>query len=426
MFNDTDNKNIVFNAKIPAVKYEIISQQGAYGCRRSVGAGGYDVSSDRTMLCWHEGGMDIMTCQYDHVTNKWSDKRMVCKNNMTGKWDYHNYPVMIIAPNGKALIFYCIHSNKMFQLTPDEVHSVDTGYTKKIICEDQTGYPHPVVYKDTIYIFYSRNQEISWPYRPLCYIKSTDSGATWSEPVTVIDSGKCDPWKFDEVYQCDGKFAPADGVHPDRILLGWNMWGGPGGHAAQGNGAYFAYLSMEDEKMYAADGKCLGDTISYADMEKYCMVERTMSSDTVSHTITMVLCENLPGGGHIVVTGRRNPENAADSIHCSIYRDGAWQTEIIDDRTAVAKDIIYDYEKNALRLACNLSQKLVIYEYKDGVWQVESATDIPYANGANSVPYINFIKGYRKRCQLLLATIDNRCAMEDYSGKWPVIMYGEW
>ena len=151
-----------------------------------------------------------------------------------------------------------------------------------------------------------------------------------------------------------------------------------------------------------------------------------MSSDTVSHTITMVLCESLPGGEHIVVTGRRKPEDASDSIYFSIYRNGVWQTEILDDRTAVVKDIVYDYEKNEVRLACGLAKKLIIYAYKDGVWQIESATDIPYANDANSIPYINFIKGYQKRCQLFLCTIDNRCAMEDYSGKWPVVMYGEW
>lgn len=425
MLNDTDIVTNTFDPQIPAIRYEVLSEHGTFGCRRSVGAGEYDPVSNRTMLCWHEGGMDIMTRQYDHTTHTWGAERLVCQNNMTGKWDYHNYPVMVTAPDGKALIFYCMHSNKMFQLTPDRAHSVDAEYTKKVICEDRTAYPHPVVYRDTVYVFYSRNQEISYPYRPLCYIKSTDCGETWSEPVMVIDSGKCDPYKFDEVYQCGGKFAPARGAYPDRILLGWTMWGGPKGHAAQASGAYFAYLSMEDGKMYSAAGRCLGNTVSYRDMAEHCTVERTMPSELVSHTVSAVLCESLPGGEPVIITGRKDPKTGAGAVCCSVYRGGEWQTETVDARTWTVKDAVYDYDKKELRVACVLSQKLVIHACRNGVWYTESVTDIPYAGGANSVPYINFIRGYRKEYQLLLSTIDNRRATEDYSGKWPVVLYGE-
>ena len=97
----------------------------------------------------------------------------------------------------------------------------------------------------------------------------------------------------------------------------------------------------------------------------------------------------------------------------------------MEDRTWTVKDAVYDCEKKELRIACVLSRKLVIYAYRNNAWQIESVTDIPYANGADGVPYVNFITGYHRRYQLLLSTIDNQNMTKDYSGKWPVVLYGE-
>ena len=290
MLNETDVVKNTFDSKIPALDYEILSEHGTFGCRRPVGAGVYDPSSDQTIVCWHEGGMDIMVRWYDHRSGQWGKVKKVWANHMNGIWDYHNYPAMILAPDDRPLIFYCRHSSHMYQLTPMDTRRIDTDYTRKVICRDQTAYPHPVVCGSDIYIFYSRNQEISYPYRPLCYVKSTDCGETWSEPIVIVDSGKQDPGKFDEVYQCGGKFAPAQGGYPARILLSWTMWGGPKGHAAQGMGAYFAYLSLEDKCLYSAGGKCLGKTIFYREMVEYCTVARTLPSETISHTISAAIC----------------------------------------------------------------------------------------------------------------------------------------
>lgn len=151
---------------------------------------------------------------------------------MYGRWDYHNYANLVKTPDGEKTIFFARHTKEMFMLK-------SPNWEKVIISKDFTCYPSPVVVGDDIYVFYSRHDNMAngnmvngikmYPYRSLRYIKSSDSGKTWSKAIKMMDSAKQSPREIDEVYLCGCNYYEKNSLHPNRIQLDWTMWGGVNG-----------------------------------------------------------------------------------------------------------------------------------------------------------------------------------------------------
>lgn len=265
-----------------------VADNHSFGCQRPMATGLYDPVADKTFIVWNGPEMDIYVREYDHGTSSWRSQVKVADLDMAGRWDYHNYPAMILAPNGKLQIYYNKHSDKAYMLEAPNTHSVDGQWSQTQISSDLNCYPMPVVAGDDIYFFYSKNDDVMYPYRTFRYIKSTDNGATWSNPVTVIDSGKNDPDKFDEVYATQVKYDASN----DRIYMTWQMAGGQYGHNKQSKDLHMAYLDRSNNKMYGTGDLNCGGIVNYADFTKTIVFESVPGTPSMGYAKS----HNLNGG----------------------------------------------------------------------------------------------------------------------------------
>lgn len=153
---------------------------GTFGCRRSFGHGVYNAAANKTVICWNGEKMSIYVREFDHDTLTWSDPFKVHDPNYTGRWDYHNYPCITLAPDGRYLIFYFKHSSDAYMVKSPGPNTIAGTWSDQKLSEDKCAYPMPVVVDDTIYLFYSST--VAHWHRPYRMIKSVDSGETWSDP----------------------------------------------------------------------------------------------------------------------------------------------------------------------------------------------------------------------------------------------------
>lgn len=421
----TDIQNLNFET----LKVSYVDTKGSFGCQRPVGSGFYDRKVSKTFVTWNGPEMDIYVKHYNHTTKQWGASIQVFKNHMTGRWDYHNYPAMIQAPNGKALIFYAYHTTKLYLLEAPEKSTIEGTWLRKSVSEDRNCYPAPVVVGNTIYVFYSRNTEASYPYRTYCYIKSTDSGESWSDPQVIIDSEKKDPYKYDEVYAFGTKYVQKKTGKTDKIMITWSMWGGPYGHARQGKGCYFAYFCTTCEHMYSADDTDLGITIYYEDMINKCFIETATPTDEVTHVVECPIATyGKLTGLPVVAYGYRNPQmNIHGITRIAKWVGSTWEISTLDNETYDVKDIENDPEDGGIRLAYNKGNYLIIKKtFDDGkIWFTEYMTKIPYNGGSNFAPYTNFINQHKGEVQLLMGQINSEEACTDYTGKWAILAIGQ-
>lgn len=429
MFNELNNIETKLDKEHTALKIHEIAENGSFACRRPVGSSYYDEKVNKTFLVWSGAEMDIHVKEYNHSLESFGEEVKAYANGMSGRWDYHNYTSMIKAPNGKAIIFYATHSKEMYQLTAPEEHSITGQWIRKTISMDTNCYPAPVVAKKNIYVFYSRNDEVTYPYRTLCYIKSEDMGETWSEPKVIVDSNKKDPMRVDEVYLCGSVYVPACGKYPDRIQLTWSMWGGPKGHATSGYGAHFAFFSTEDEQMYSSSWETLGETINYEDMIEKCCIEKIDFNEEICHTTASVVSSyRSANGAPLVVYGSRNPHTDDKAIIKSAEWTGSsWTIENIESESFGVKDIYKNTVDGSIKIAYCRGCYVILSKLKEGEnsWTIESATKIPFENGANSIPYANFIDNHCQNLQVILGQIVYPKYTEWYSGIWPILVLGQ-
>ncbi|KRF43684.1 BNR-4 repeat-containing protein [Paenibacillus sp. Soil787] len=404
-----------------------IAVNGSFGCQRPIGAGYFDPNCNQTFVAWNGPEMDVYVRSFHHDDHVWGQSIKVIANGMTGTWDYHNYPGMVQAPDGRPLIFYARHSQELYQLAAPEPHSLSGEWTRKTISDDRNCYPAPVVVGDKIYVFYSCNDDNRYPYRTYRFIRSSDCGATWSEPVTIIDSGKNDSDKFDEVYAFGTVYEPGNGDHQGKVHLTWSMWGGPKGHAREGRGCFFASFDPSNDRMYSADGTDLGTCIDFDHMMGKCLIETAEPADDFSHTILCPVTAVDPlTGAPVVAYGYRDHNRPKGVVHAARWSGGQWSIQTIDDTTCEFRDMELNPSDGRLRIALLSGNMLVVRQSCDGgiTWLHEGNTEIPFDNGAYYAPYTNFIKNHKPEVQLLLGQINWGEAFSDYSGKWSIYTVG--
>lgn len=405
----------------PNSSFHRIAQNAAYGCRRSRGIGYYDAQVDKTFFCWNGGGMDVWTGEYDHKTGQFGENHLVVVNNMKGKWDYHNYPMMVQAPDGSPLIFYNSHGQEM-HLLKGQPHSVTDEFELKTISTDLNCYPYPVVAGGDVYVLYSHNDDLSYPWRSLRYLKSSDSGKTWEGPTIIVDSQKSDPKKFDEVYMCDARYLERCGNYPPRIQFTWSMWGGRR-HASQGQGAFCAYLSLEDNKIYSPAGKCMTEVLRYDDMMEHCLVSLVPSMEQITHTTHMVVSTAQPNTGQPLVVASGYTEKAESGIWCYQFNGVTWDVEQIEEGTPSLKDMSYDSETGDIMICYFMGRYAVTRRYDGGKWTRQDMAEIPLEFGTDGIPYLNFIEPHKPELFGFVATVELAQRNSNYEGIWPVYVW---
>jgi outer membrane receptor protein involved in Fe transport len=387
-----------------SVGHAQLSTNYSSSCRRGFGAGLYDSVSNKTYVCWGGAGMSVFIRAYDHATSAWGEPKEICPLTYTSRYDYHNYPVLNLAPDGHLLVHFCEHAHKMFQLRAPAANSADGDWVKTEISADATCYPMPVVAGADIWLFYSKNDDNTWPYRTYRYIKSTDNGQTWSAPATVIDSEKADPDKYDEVYAWNFYYNPAT----LKIGLTWTMAGGTS-HNSASKDLYFAHFNTTSGHMENVKGEDLGETIKYSGLEgcrvvkrqgnpaasmdkkKYPITDPQPSYNSISRKGAADAVTHAP----VIAFGEHNFSTLVDSLRCARWDDTAeaWQFSDI----YVGEKGFGDFEKtgdNTFRVIYKHGDNVFIKHTLDGgvTWRQFAASAIPYSGDCDKVGDLQFIE----------------------------------
>ncbi|MDR2675449.1 MAG: BNR-4 repeat-containing protein, partial [Opitutaceae bacterium] len=374
-------------------------------CRRPFGAGLYDSVSNKTYVCWNGPGMDILVRAYDHDAGAWGAPVLVCDLNYTARYVYHNYPVMRLAPDGRLVIYFCDHSNKLFQAKAPAPNSIEGAWARTEISADLTAYPMPVVAGNDIYVFYSKNNDINWPYRAYRYIKSTDNGATWSAPFTIIDSEKNDPQKYDEVYAWGVDYDPDAG----RIGITWTMAGGPA-HNSSDKNLYFAWLNLATGAMLNAAGASQGPIVNNSDLPDCLVVAATGDPTAASwgkqHPFTNPTpVRDLLTGNPIIAYGFHDAGAAKDSIRCARWDGAAWADSLVQLNAKAFGDLRNhgDGEIHAIYQTGN-SILVKVSQDRGATWEQVSAGAIPFAGQDDKAGELTFIENGRPDAFAFLGT----------------------
>ncbi|MFP4354362.1 MAG: BNR-4 repeat-containing protein [Phycisphaerae bacterium] len=391
-----------------------IASNATYGCRRPFGAGVYDPDTNSTTVCWNGEGMSVYARRFDHKTATWGPARRVWKNAWFTKWDYHNYPTVVLAPDGHLLIFFFQHSSKAYMLRSPSPGAIEGTWTRTLLPASRPAYPMPIVCGEEVYLFYSRSDNISQAYRTYRYIKSADNGKTWSQPRMAIDSQQKVPGRFDEVYAIDCHVVPAAAGRPARIQLTWEMHGGPGHNIGSRNN-HFVYFLPRTGKFQAVDGTDLGEWVDFTEMENKCVVHR--GGARTGHPM-----------GYSITTA-----SLSDAAPLVLYRDGAkrflavWDGQAWTQRpTPPSTGDIARTSEGRLRIFGSASRQLAIHESADGgkSWRKVWAGAFPHADGSDSTCNRGLITNAHPDIPAMLCGKNSQTSKSDYSGRWPVVIIG--
>ena len=390
---------------------------GTYGCRRSFGYGVYNASANRTVVCWNGEKMSIYVREFDHSTQQWSDAVKACGLNYTGRWDYHNYPCIVLAPDGHYLVFYFKHSSSAYMLKSPGPNKIAGTWSQKKLSDDRCAYPMPAVVGNSVYLFYSSTAYWYRPwYRPYRMIKSSDNGKTWTKPITLIDTKHKEKEGYDEVYLHGFSVEKGKNNGPDRILLGWEMASGPNGHNKGGYGNFFAYFNCRNQKMYTAGGKNLGSTVDLKELYSSCVINDAKSPISRLFGYT-TFPEVLPDGSAGVLY-RLNGK-----AYIVKWEKDSWSRTTLNIRGG-----IYDYQRTSegkYRILAGGYKDVTVWESSNGVsgWTKQSVTKLPSENGSTSAA-MGFVDGFKPEVQWMVGTYNRNKRRSDYSGKWPIYTFG--
>jgi hypothetical protein len=397
-----------------AATVDTVTNGYVYGCLRTNGAGLYDATANKTFATYTGTKHDIYIKAYDHATGIWSAAVKVATLNLTGTNDYHDYPVLTQLADGRLTVFRAHHSTTAFMYTAPTAHSITGTWTTKQISSDKTAYLEPVVVGNTIYLFYSQNTDISYPYRTYRLITSPDSGKTWTAPRTVIDSGKSSD-KYSEVYAFGVTYR--DG----RVYLTWSLHGGPKGHNGGGKNIYVAYYDTADGTMRTVGGTSLGTGITSGELGQVTVVT-TSPTDLAPGK---ALPEENPVAVRLVdgsvVLGYGLGTSKSTKVVLARFAGGAWSSTTIDSSTALFKDIVASGDGVEIVYATGDQKRLLSKRWTPADGAVTSRFDVavPYSAGADTVFYADFVEN-RNGISVIASTINYADRKTNYTGKWPV------
>ena len=294
-------------------------------------------------------------------------------------------------------------------------YSITGTWSARTISTDRNAYPEPVVNGTNIWVFYSQNTQISYPYRVYRFIKSTDSGKTWSAPKTIIDSGKTAD-KYAEVY--------AFGVtrSDDRIYLTWSMHGGPKGHNGGGKNIYAGYFDTDDSTMHTVGGTSLGAGVEPAELQQTRVVT-TIPTDLPADKVLPEenpVTLRLPDG--TVVLGYGVHTKTSRKIVLAHFANNAWTSTTVDSATSLFKDIAVAGNGVEFLYVTADNKRLLSKLWTPGSaatpkWDVT----VPYASGADTTFYADFVENrFSGGISVIASTIDYETRKTNHTAKWPI------
>lgn len=409
---------LVFSATpANAATVDTVTPTSVYGCLRTNGAGLYDATAKKTFVTYSGTKHDIYVKAFDHTANTWSAAVKVATLNLTHSNAYHDYPVLTQLADGKLVIFRATHGKSMHLYQAPTAHSITGAWTARTISSDKTTYPEPIVTGNTIHVFYSQNTDLSHPYRIYRFIKSTDSGKTWSAPKTIIDSGRTSD-KYSEVYAF-GVTEKAGKVH-----LTWSMHGGPKGHNGGGKNIYAAYFDTASATMHTVGGASLGAGVDAAELAQ----TRVVTTNPTDLPSGKALPEEnpvtaqLPDGSVVLGYGVHTKTSA--KIVLAHFANGAWTSTTVDSTTSLFKDIAVVGNGVEFVYATADKKRLVSKLWTPGgTATTKFDLTVPYASGADTTFYADFVENRPEignGISVIANTIHQATRKDVHTAKWPI------
>ena len=398
-------------AKSVNVAVEQVADDGVYQSRRTQGGGLYDAASDTTYVVWNAGAMDIHIRGYHHGTRSWGEPILIAKWGNTGTWAYHDYAVLNQMPDGRLVIFASHHTADLVQFVAPLPHSAGGTWAKETISTDRVAYPEPVVIGGTVYLFYNRNDDQSWPYRTYKVIRSTDNGTTWSSPRNIVDTGKTVE-RFDEVY-----VKSADEVN-GRACLTWTLAGGSA-HNAASRDLYGACLDPLTDRMETLSGASLGMTVDTGDLSASLLLAAPTSS-TVKHPIQLAaLTRNKQTGETMVGVGVTL--NGVGQVQVGTVKTAAeieWTT--VSTGSSSFRDMVWSgagVEVLSMPNRSTIQADVVSGQDVTTLWSYP----VPYGDTGADASYTATYIENRSTISAVMSTINVATRTSDYSGSWPIL-----
>jgi len=401
-----------------------VDSEGVYISRRPHSAG---VSlGGKAHVVYSQAGMDVYVRSFDSGT--WGAPKRIRDNNYFSTNDYHNYPTMIRAPNGKLIVFYFQHDSRAFQLTSPNVDSTSGTWAHKEILPvaEKPGYPTAVTAGNTIYLFYRHKvQEV---YRTIKMVKSTDNGATWSSPKTVIDTGNVQAGNFDEIYLNDIAYEQARFGHPERLRMTFHLAGGSY-HNQMAKNVHMVYMHTSDDKWRTVAGNTLGFVIDQGDFNnaasKKLLVREVLPTSAVPFPVSQRMAAHHQkddndrplvaylhrSGSSIVNSSSR--WNGSNWVHSSITNDAGW---IVNDTQFVSTS------KVGVLLSNNATGNFRFYDTSDGgdTWTLKWQRDFSsqFAGGADRFSNGVALGSKSSQIDFLVQSFHHATRRSNYNGDW--------
>lgn len=318
----------------------------------------WDPVSNKTFLFWQGKTGDIYGREYDHKYDKWYPALNGPPKNIMeftrDPADRHNYPSVVVAPDGHLLVFQADHLRESDGYALMVYRSANPGsirgsWSSQVLwTENQASYPTAVATEDSVYLFMRRKKADVW--RVWQFAKSTDQGETWSEPRTIVDTEDLydgmegyQAAGMDEIYSIARKYY--DPVH-HRIPLTWNL-AGDEKHNKFNQHFYMAYLDTTDDLMYSPNGAALDEFVSLSEMNDpatRCLVEATEKQDG---TYTPPLVDNIhhasftDNGDFLVTYNLKSEISGRQQVKYARWTGEDWDVGVIEDRALTGDQYRY-------------------------------------------------------------------------------------
>jgi hypothetical protein len=396
----------------------------------------HDAARGETVICWPGEGLSPYVRRFDHRTGRWSPVVKAASLDFRSKWDYHNYPVMVQAPDGHYLIFHARHRRTGHMVKSPAPHTIEGAWTRTEISRDHCAYPAPVVIGKTVYLFYSRDTKYRVPgatryycRRPYRVICSQDNGVTWSAPQTLIDPDPegDDSFGYNEVYLHGFDVEKGRDGKPDRVLLGWELSGGPKGHNVGGRGNFVAFFNTRDRHMYSVAGKDLGTTIDPAEIYEHCAIGELANPDVRLYGRTTFPIAHPDGGPSVLYTVYEEDKKKWTPTIAK-WTGSSWSRHGID--TPIPYPTRFkDYQRLAdgrCRILGGWNNDIIEWESPDGVsgWKKLREVSLPSINGSEACARA-YVENCAAEVRWVAWTYNGKEKLKDYSGRWPVFTFGE-
>ena len=310
--------------------------------RRPHAVGVYVPSGNKTFYCWAgSDGSDYMKIKLRTFFNGSEIYGNTKTLSGTGNQDYHDYPTMIQADDGRLLVFYADHNWDLRMYRANVASSIWDGWTSSVATYDNAGYPMPVKSANgDIYVFYRKSfyphigdVNVS-SHKIFRYIKSTDNGVTWQSPKTIIDFNQSDD--LNNIYAAQVVHAQAAGNYPERFVFSWTRAGfnpnpdpqDPGSYNARHDDLFFAYMRISDGKMFSASHQNLGSQVDDSDFTKTMVVDTpTPVADqwAIGH---FMLADSNSSDGYPLIVYPRYWQSGNVNIFAARWTGSSWNTGI--------------------------------------------------------------------------------------------------